>query len=304
MTDPTPQPKRLVILSGRSGSGITTARGAFQDQGFNTIDNLPLALLEPLLAQDKRPLVLTIDARTSDFSAQKVVDLLKDLNARPDLKAQLVFLDCDDGQLLQRFSETRRVHPLAADCPVIEGLKRERELLAPLKNRADLRIDTTSLSSTDLRHLIGRHYPAEAGRGMMVQVMSFSYRHGVPQQADLVLDARFLRNPHYDPVLKPQTGQDAPVGEYIKADPQFAPYLSGLTTLIGSMLPGLRNNDRAYFTIAFGCTGGKHRSVFLAETIGGWLNASGQPAEITHRELERLGLARKAGYTEASRRTS
>lgn len=296
--------RRLVILSGRSGSGVTTARGAFQDQGFHTIDNLPIALLEPLLAQDPRPLVLTIDARTSDFSAQKVIDLLRDLNTRPDLKAQLVFLDCDDGQLLQRFSETRRVHPLAADRPVIEGLKRERELLEPLKNRADLRIDTTSLSSTELRHLIGGHFPAEAGRGMMVHVMSFSYRHGVPQQADLVLDARFLRNPHYDPVLRPQTGQDEGVGDYICADQQYAPYLNSLTSLLSSMLPGLKANDRAYFTIAFGCTGGKHRSVYLAETIGNWLNTKGYPAEVSHRELERLGLARKAGYSEATRRIS
>lgn len=287
--------RRIVFVSGMSGAGLTTARGTFQDQGFHTIDSMPLALLEPLLAQSSEPLALSIDARTRDFSAQKVIELLHELNQRPDTEARLVFLDCDDDQLQQRFSETRRVHPLAADRPVLDGLKRERELLAPLGNRCDLRIDTTALSSTDLRQLITGHFPAEAGRGMLVQVLSFSYRYGVPQQADLVLDARFLRNPHYDPVLKPQTGQAAPVGDYIRNDPQFSAYQQSLMTLISSMLPGLRGNNRAYFTIAFGCTGGKHRSVYLAETIGAWLNQQGQPAQISHRELQRLGLLAKAG---------
>lgn len=285
--------RRILFVSGMSGAGLTTARGALQDQGFHTIDSMPLSLLEPLLAQSNEPLALSIDARTRDFSAQKIIELLDDLNKRPEVEAHLVFLDCDDPQLVQRFSETRRVHPLAADRPVLDGLRRERELLMPIKNRADLRIDTTSLSTTELRHLITGHFPAEAGRGMMVQVMSFSYRHGVPQNADLVLDARHLRNPHYDPSLKPQTGQDMPVGEYIRQDPQFNAYMEGVTRVVGSMLPGLHGNNRAYFTIAFGCTGGKHRSVYLAETIGAWLNSHGQPTQVTHRELERMGLARK-----------
>ncbi len=285
--------RRILILSGISGAGLTTARGTLQDQGFHTIDSMPLSLVEPLLAQSSEPLALSVDARTRDFSAQKVIDLIADLNKRPDTEARLLFLDCDDEQVVQRFSETRRVHPLAADRPVVDGLKHERELLMPLKNRADLRIDTTKLSSTELRHLLTGHFPAEAGRGMMVHVMSFSYRHGVPDNADLVLDARHLQNPHYDPKLKPLTGQDMGVGEYIRRDPQFNAYMDGLTRVIGSMLPGLRNYDRAYFTIAFGCTGGQHRSVYLAETIGAWLNSNGQPAQVSHRELERKGMARK-----------
>lgn len=287
-------PKRsILIVSGMSGAGMTTARGALQDQGYQTIDSMPLHLFGTLLNESAGPLALTTDARTPGFSAQAVVDLLKELNARPDMSARLLFLDCDDGQLLQRFSETRRVHPLSTGRPVLEGLKLEREMLGPLKNRADLRIDTTALSTTDLRHLIAGHFPAEAGRGMHVSIMSFSYRHGLPQQADLVFDMRFLRNPHYDPVLRPQTGQDAPVGDYIKQDPQFAPYLQSLTTMLAAMLPGLKGNDRAYFTIAFGCTGGKHRSVFMAETINSWLNETGTPSTVAHRELERLGLAKK-----------
>lgn len=293
MTDSQPSKRRIVFVSGMSGAGLTTARGAFQDQGFHTIDSMPLSLLAALLEQSSEPLALSIDARTRDFSAQKVIDLLKELNQRPDTQAKLVFLDCQDEQLVQRFSETRRVHPLAADRPVLDGLRRERELLAPLLNRANLRIDTTTLSATDLRALITGHFPAEAGHGMQVQVMSFSFRHGVPQQADLVLDARFLRNPHYDPVLRPQTGQAAPVGDYIMADAQFATYLDATKQMISAMLPGLRENNRAYLTIAFGCTGGKHRSVFLAETIGHWLAGSNLPVTIKHRELERLGLLRE-----------
>ena len=286
--------RRIVFISGMSGAGLTTARGAFQDQGFQVIDSIPLFLLGALLEKSSEPLALSIDARTRDFSAQTVIDLIGQLNQKQDTEAKLVFLDCDDAQLLQRFSETRRVHPLAADRPVLDGLKRERELLQPLINRADLRIDTTSLSTTELRHLVTGHFPADAGRGMQVQVMSFSYRYGVPQQADLVLDARFLRNPHYDPVLKPQTGQDDAVGEYINADPHFSAYLDSLRQMLTAMLPGLKNNDRAYFTLAFGCTGGRHRSVFLAETMADWLNQNGYPARTNHRELERLGLLRKA----------
>jgi len=290
-------PRRIVIITGMSGAGLNTARTTFQDLGFEVVDNLPLDFVDPLLAHSQHPAIaLGIDVRTRGFSAARVRALLDELNARPNTKASLLFLECGDDSLLQRFSETRRRHPLAADRPVRDGLSKERAQLLPLKQRADHLIDTSRLSSTELRHIIGGHYPAEPGRGLLVQVMSFSYRQGVPREADLVFDARFLRNPHYDDALRPHTGQQAEVGAYIAKDEAYAPFFTQLTGMISTMLPGLQRSDRTYLTIAFGCTGGKHRSVYLAEQMASWLKAHGVAAQVRHRELERLGLVQPSAH--------
>jgi UPF0042 nucleotide-binding protein len=286
--------RRIVIITGMAGAGLSTARETFADQGFEAIDNLPLDSVEQLLdGAGTHPIALGLDVRSRGFSAERIVALLSLLNARSDVRAELLFLECDDSILLQRFSETRRRHPLAADRPVAEGLALERAQLLPLKNRADRMVDTTELSVNELRRILSGHYPAQEGHGLLIQLMSFSYRHGVPREADLVFDARFLRNPHWVPELKAQTGQAIPVGQYIAQDPAFNPFLGHVTGLIGTMLPGLKATERTYLTIAFGCTGGKHRSVYLAEQTTLWLGQQGISVQLRHRELERTGLLLK-----------
>lgn len=283
--------RRIVVVTGMAGAGLSTARTAFEDIGFEAIDNLPLSLAEQLINSPdaSRPLAFGIDVRTRGFAADKVLELIDNLNQRPDTEARLVFLECENEQLIARFSETRRRHPLAQERPIADGLAMERQLLQPLKARANLMIDTSLISTTDLRHLLHGHFPPEGGRGLGVQVMSFSYRYGVPREADLVFDARFLANPHYIKELQPQTGQDQPVGEYIRQDPAFAPFFQGLSQCLTTMLPGFKRNDRPYLTIAFGCTGGKHRSVFLTECLARWFEEQGYPVRVSHRELTRNG---------------
>lgn len=278
---------RVVIISGLAGAGLNTARTALEDLGFRVVDNPPLGFLPALmehLGKDRSSIAFGIDVRTEGFSAEGVIDFLNQLNAQPHTKAKLVFVDCDDETLLQRFSETRRRHPLATDRPVADGIRRERELLAPIRKRADLVLDTAQLSIHDLRRILGGHFPADVSRDMLLQVMSFSYRQGVPREADLVFDARFLRNPHWVPALKPHTGQNGEVGDYIQGDEAFAAFWAHLTSMLTVMVPRFRDEGKKYFTIAFGCTGGKHRSVYLAERTGAWLNENGFKANVHHRE--------------------
>jgi len=280
---------RVVIISGLAGAGLNTARTALEDLGFRVVDNPPLGFLPQLMAhleKDRTSLAFGIDVRTEGFSAEGVIDFLNSLNARDDVKAKLVFIDCDDETLLHRFSETRRRHPLAADRPVADGIKRERELLATIKKRADLVLDTAQLNIHDLRRILSGHFPTDLNRDMLLQVMSFSYRQGVPREADLVFDARFLRNPHYVPELRPQTGQVEEVGRYIMADEAFMPFWDNLTGMLGTIVPRFRADGKKYFTIAFGCTGGKHRSVYLAERTKAWLEEQGFKAAVQHRELK------------------
>lgn len=285
--------RRIILLTGMAGAGLTTARSTLQDQGFTVVDNLPLDMVSELLSRNQRPLALGLDVRTEGFSPAAILELLGKLNAQPDISPSLLYLDCDDSVLIKRFSETRRAHPLATDRPFADSLKIERELLAPLKARADLSLDTTDLSTTALRQVLSGHFPADASRGLMVHVMSFSYRQGLPSHADDVEDARFLQNPHYVEALRAHTGQDEDVGAYVSADPDFPAYLEALKAKLTLKLRRLSATERNYFTLAFGCTGGKHRSVYLAETISRWLSENGQKVTLSHRELARNGLLRK-----------
>lgn len=285
--------RRIIIVTGMAGSGLNTARTALEDIGFEVIDNAPMDVVENLATNaDPHPVAFGIDARARGFSSRRVLDLLDQLNQRGDTEAKILYLDCEDAQLIKRFSETRRRHPLAHERPVTDGLAMERQLLAPLKARSDLTIDTTDISTTDLRHLLHGHFPPDASRGLGVQVISFSYKHGVPREADLVFDARFLQNPHYLDVLRPKTGQDPEVGDYIRQDPAFAPFFQGLSQCLATMLPGLKRTDRPYLTIAFGCTGGKHRSVFLTEQTARLFEEQGYSVRVNHRELTKSGLAK------------
>jgi UPF0042 nucleotide-binding protein len=293
MTNPTTaqdeKKRRVVIITGLAGAGRNVARTTLEDIGYEVIDNPPLDHLQALLAPGQvHPLALGIDSRTRGFSAERVLELIKQFTARPDLSLKLLYLDCDDDVLLRRFSETRRTHPLAADRSVMDGILKERELVGLLKARADLSLDTSTLGNTELRQIVTHHFDVAEGRGLAIQVMSFSYRHGVPREADYIFDARFLRNPHWDEKLRPFTGQNADVGAYISADESFAPFWQNLQSLLKISIEQLSKGGRNYLTIGFGCTGGKHRSVYLAEQTYSWLKDNGYHALLSHRELDKL----------------
>jgi UPF0042 nucleotide-binding protein len=199
---------------------------------------------------------------------------------------RLIFLDCEDEVLRRRFTETRRRHPLALDRPVTDGIARERRLLAALRDRADQVIDTSGLAIGDLRRLLqAGAAPTETAK-LAVFVVSFAYRNGLPRDADLVFDVRFLRNPHYVPELKPRTGKDPEVRSYVEADPAFAPWFERLTQWLRPLLPRFEEEGKSYLTVAVGCTGGRHRSVTIAERLAAWFAAEGRRAELRHRDIE------------------
>jgi len=200
---------------------------------------------------------------------------------------QTVFIECSDEVLLRRYTETRRKHPLAKDRPVSDGIQRERRLLAGLRDEATLVINTSDMTLHDLRRLVSGHFHISFEPMLNLFVMSFAFPRGVPREADLVFDVRFLLNPHYDPVLRPQTGLDRPVGEYIERDPDFPIFMHHLMELLGPLLPRFRQEGKSYLTIAVGCTGGRHRSVFVTEMLAAWLKDQGFPVGVAHRELSR-----------------
>ena len=278
----------VFLVTGISGAGRSTTLKILEDLGYEAVDNLPLTLLSSLVVPalgSRRPLAIGIDVRTRDFGVEQFLQEIDTLIARDVLDVRMVFLDCDDEVLQRRFTETRRRHPLAADRPVIDGIKHERRSVVPLRDRADLVIDTSQLSLNDLRRLLKGHFALDMEASFAVFVMSFSYRHGIPREADLVFDARFLANPHYDEDLKPLTGLDERVASFVAADPGFAEFFQSLTGLLAPLLPRFQNEGKSYLTIAVGCTGGQHRSVFVAERLVAWLSKNGQHAGVMHREL-------------------
>lgn len=287
---PSDPPGRIVLVTGLSGAGMSVALKALEDLGYEAVDNLRLSLVPALLRQAdprRRPLALVIDSRTRDFSAQAFLDELDDLRARDDLDVRLVFLDCGDEVLQRRFTETRRRHPLAVDRTVPDGIARERTLLFPLKDVADVTIDTTQLSIHDLRRILSGHFQRDAQATLQVFVTSFSFRLGLPREADLVFDVRFLTNPHYDPALRPLTGLDPAVAARVAGDPDFPAFFTHLTDMLRPLLPRFTQEGKSYLTIAVGCTGGKHRSVFVAEQLAAWLTELGVRVNLSHRDLNR-----------------
>ncbi len=279
--------RRVILVTGMSGAGHSTALKALEDMGYETIDNLPLSLLDAVLSEAGavRPLAVGVDTRTRRFAAQNVVRQLRALSANPDLAVTLLILDCQDDVLARRFTETRRRHPLARDRQVADGIAAERALIAPLKAHADLVLDTSALPPAELGRVMAGHFGLGEGTGMAVFVTSFSFRHGLPREADLVFDVRFLANPHYDPTLRPLDGRDPRVAAYIEQDPEFEGFFGRLIDMLAPLLPRYEAEGKSYLTIAVGCTGGRHRSVLVAERLGVWLRAGGRPAEIGHRDL-------------------
>jgi UPF0042 nucleotide-binding protein len=279
---------RLLVVTGMSGAGRSTALKALEDMGYEAVDNLPLSLLPNLLGAPVQgpPLAIGIDVRTRDFAVATLLAALDRLAAEHRLDLKLLFLDCEDDRLVRRYTETRRRHPLAGDRPVLDGIGIERQRVSPLRDRADLVIDTTALSPGDLKRLLHGHFALDAAPGITIFVTSFSYRYGLPRDADLVFDVRFLRNPHYVAALRPLTGQDQAVGEFIARDADFPPFFDRLRAWLAPLLPRYEGEGKAYLTIAIGCTGGRHRSVYVADRLAAWLRQQGRPVGLSHRDLE------------------
>lgn len=284
----TPRGPRVVFVTGPSGAGRTTAINALEDLGFEAIDNLPLSLLPRLLEgpPPDRPMALGTDARNRDFSAKRLLEEYERLSATPGLEADLLYLDCEPLTLQRRYSETRRRHPLAPDDDPANGIARELDLLGPLRRRASVLIDTTTLAPHDLRQEITRLFAPRDGAKLSLTVTSFSYRRGLPTGADLVFDCRFLRNPHWEPELRPFDGRDPAVRAYIEDDPRFAEFEAQVSSMLDLLLPAFRDSDRSHLTIAFGCTGGKHRSVAMTEKLASHLAEAGWQVSKRHREVD------------------
>jgi UPF0042 nucleotide-binding protein len=282
----------LLLVTGMSGAGKSTALKALEDSGFEVVDNLPLSLLRRLLAVheagprsgDERPLAVGIDTRTRAFDAESVVARIKELRGSK-VGVRVLFIDCAGGELVKRFSETRRRHPLAQDRPAADGIAREREVLAPLRRWADIVIDTTDFSVHDLRRTVIDKFAARSD-GLTLTVMSFGYARGIPRDADIVFDMRFLANPHWQDHLRLLTGRDPAVGEYVASDPAFADAFDRISGLTVSLIPSYRREGKSYLTIAVGCTGGRHRSVYVAERLAEALRAAGHSLNVVHRDMK------------------
>jgi len=284
----TVQQRSLVLVTGLSGAGRSTALKALEDEGYEAIDNLPMAMLPDLLALNATtpaPLAVALDVRSRQFDAPALVSLIARLRDHRNLRVSVVFLESDPEALMRRFTETRRRHPLAVHRSVEEGIVLEDDLMAPIRAVADLVVDTTTMSGGDLRRHVVAHLEPGNRRALAIFVTSFSYRQGVPRNADLVFDVRFLDNPHYVDALRPQTGRDPAVAAHIENDPSFAPFMERLTALLDLLLPGYEREGKHYLTIAIGCTGGRHRSVFVAEQLAALLSEARRRVSLQHRDL-------------------
>ncbi|MEM7472385.1 MAG: RNase adapter RapZ [Pseudomonadota bacterium] len=279
----------VVLVTGPSGAGRSTAINALEDLGFETIDNIPISLVSRLLDGPRldAPLALGLDIRNRDFSPERVAQLGLDLAERPGLDHQLVFIDADADTLIRRYSETRRRHPLAPNASPREGVEQEVALLTPLRASADILIDTSTMTPHELKAEIAGWFTARSSISMALTVESFSYKRGLPRGADLVWDCRFLNNPHWDRGLRSKTGQDPDVASFVQADPRYAPFFAQLQDMAELLLPAFRDEGKAHLGLALGCTGGKHRSVAVAEEFGKALANKGWRVSIRHRELER-----------------
>jgi UPF0042 nucleotide-binding protein len=291
LENPDIEAQRIVFVTGPSGAGRTTAIRVFEDLGFEAIDNL--SLLPRLISGPipDRPLVLGLDVRNRDFSVDGVLDALAQLEKTHGFKPELIYLDCRHDVLLRRFSETRRRHPLAPDESPGVGIEREARLLGPIRSRADVLIDTSDMTPHDLREEIDHHFMPDGAGRLAITVASFSYKRGLPQGLDMAFDCRFLNNPHWEPELRAHTGLDAKVAGFVAADPRHDAFLGHLLGLVRFVLPEASAEGKAHLTLGLGCTGGRHRSVAIAESVGRSLAADGWRVSTRHRELERNGLA-------------
>jgi UPF0042 nucleotide-binding protein len=292
---------RVVLVTGLSGSGKLSVLGALEDLGFETVDNPPLEMIAEMVGRSERGLAIGVDARTRGFDPARVLETLATLRANPRLRPELVYVSADEATLLRRYTESRRRHPLAPQDRVSAGIAQEQVLTATLREAADLVLDTSDLPIGAMRRRIEQHFGADTATDQLaVTLVSFAYPQGLPREADLVFDTRFLRNPHYDPVLRPRTGLDPEVGGFIAADPDFATFFDRVAELVEMLLPRFVQEGKKYATVAIGCTGGRHRSVYCVEKLAARLNArpearraveepGGWRLHVMHRALAREG---------------
>jgi RNase adapter protein RapZ len=278
---------QIVLVTGMSGAGRTTALKALEDLGFEAVDNLPVTLLGSLVRPGDRldhNLAIGIDCRTRAFDPPDLIKRMAARRGETGPEPKLLFLDCEDEILRRRFNETRRRHPLALDRPVTDGIAHERRVMAGLREHADLVIDTSQLSGGDLRRLIAGYFTTANERRLTLSVLSFAYRGGLPREADIVFDVRFLANPHYVDELRPKNGLDPQVRAHVEGDPGYQMLLERLEALLFPLLPSYQREGRSYLTIAFGCTGGRHRSIVVAEAFAARLRESGWTVVVRHRD--------------------
>ncbi|MDQ2878287.1 MAG: RNase adapter RapZ [Pseudomonadota bacterium] len=286
-------PQEILLVTGMSGAGKSTVLRTLEDLGWEVVDNLPLLLLDRLLGAalpegaegSARPLALGIGAGTRDFDPARIVERIKALREQHGHDIGMLFLDCAGGELERRYSETRRRHPLALDRPASDGIARERELLAPLRRWANRLIDTTDLGSNELAQQVRATFSGDRQGEPTLLVTSFGFARGIPRNADLVFDMRFLRNPHWVEELRPGTGLDADVSAYVADDPAYDAALAQIESLLLLLLPRYRAEGKSYVTIAFGCTGGRHRSVHVSERVAARLRGEGFSPTVAHRDL-------------------
>lgn len=279
--------QRILLVTGMLGAGKSTALRELEDLGWESIDNFPIRLLDRLVGQDGEPYSLAIgfDCRTRGFVPPEVIEQVKHWVEVEKIPITTLFLDCNGSELERRFNETRRRHYLAQDLPVASGIAAERELLAPLRRWADVLVDTSDFTVNDLKQTIREQFSQTAPQQMTVTVSSFGFSRGTPPTADLVFDMRFLDNPHWQDGLREQTGLDAPVGEFIEQSAVFASSFEKIRSLLLELLPRYAEQGKAYVNIAFGCTGGRHRSVYTAEKMAQVLRGGGFSPTVLHRNL-------------------
>jgi UPF0042 nucleotide-binding protein len=283
------QDRQLVILTGLSGSGKGSVLKTFEDLGFYCVDNMPVDLIPSfaeLYAQSEeiQRAALLVDAREGEQLSGLPLMYMR---LRRDHATTLIFIEAGEEALLRRFSETRRPHPLGRGHSVREGIEREVRMMGPIRRLADLTIDTTKFNVHELRQFITKRFHERTRRPLMISVVSFGFRFGVPSDADLVFDVRFLPNPHFVPGLRAYSGRDRRVARYVRSFPQTGEFLRRIRGLLTYLLPHYIREGKSYLTIAFGCTGGRHRSVMMAEVLGKELVGRGYQAKVTHRDLEK-----------------
>ncbi len=295
MADASTEPQaldRIVLVTGPSGAGRSTAINVLEDLGYESIDNMPMRLLPKLFEGDtgSYPIALGLDVRNRDFSVDAILDFVRQRQIPDDANVgavEVLYLDCHSDVLVRRFSETRRRHPLAPGEAPLMGIQREAELLEPIRDIADILIDTSEMSPHDLRAELQYWFDTAPDKRLAVSMQSFSFKRGVPRGADLVFDCRFLRNPHWEPALRALDGRDEQVAAYVSQDPLYEAFAEKVIDMVLLLLPAYRDEGKTHLTICFGCTGGQHRSVALAEVMAKAVAKEGWQVSKRHREMER-----------------